>query len=257
MLRLRRWVGDTRIEITLSILTPFLAYWPPENLGGSGVLATVTAGLYISWNGLRLTSAATRLQGIFFWKFLVYLIEAMVFLITGPQARTSIFGIRDYSIFGLAISATLVSALVIIARFARMYPATYVPRWLIPAVRRKDPHRPGSGQLRWPSPASETSSSTRRRASSFSWPLPSVFGALAISWDERTDLGLSHCPWLLEPEAWHPGRAWVDRDLRWYRQHHSLSAQRVGERGGWISDPDLAGRLLIKDVLFLVASFYR
>src|SRR4029434_2177737 len=29
MLRLRRWVGDPRIEITLSIITPFLAYWPP------------------------------------------------------------------------------------------------------------------------------------------------------------------------------------------------------------------------------------
>ena len=81
----------------LSILTPFLAYWPPEYLGGSGVLATVTAGLYISWNGLRLISAATRLQGIFFWDFLIYLIEGMVFLITGLQARTLIAGIRGYS----------------------------------------------------------------------------------------------------------------------------------------------------------------
>ena len=97
MLRLRRWVGDPRIEITLSILTPFLAYWPPEQLGGSGVLATVTAGLYISWNGLRLISAATRLQGIFFWDFLNYLIEGMVFLITGLQARSVIAGIRGYS----------------------------------------------------------------------------------------------------------------------------------------------------------------
>src|SRR5437764_11549665 len=57
MLRLRRWVRDPRIEITLSILTPFLAYWPPEHLGGSGVLASVTAGLYISWTGLHLISA--------------------------------------------------------------------------------------------------------------------------------------------------------------------------------------------------------
>jgi monovalent cation/hydrogen antiporter len=45
MLRLRRWVNDPRTEITLSLLTPFLAYWPPDYLGGSGVLATVTAGL--------------------------------------------------------------------------------------------------------------------------------------------------------------------------------------------------------------------
>ena len=87
MLRLRRWVRDPQVEIVLSILTPFIAYWPPQHLGGSGVLATVTAGLYVSWNGVFLISAATRLQGIFFWDVLVYLIEGLVFLITGLQAR--------------------------------------------------------------------------------------------------------------------------------------------------------------------------
>ena len=113
MLRLRRWVGDPRIEITLSVITPFLAYWPPEHLGGSGVLATVTAGLYISWNGLRLISAATRLQGIFFWDFLIYLIEGLVFLITGLQARTLIARIGHYPLSQLAVSALVVSAVVI------------------------------------------------------------------------------------------------------------------------------------------------
>src|SRR6202521_4239441 len=43
MLRLRRWVRDPGIEIMLSILTPFVAYWPPEQLGGSWALATATA----------------------------------------------------------------------------------------------------------------------------------------------------------------------------------------------------------------------
>jgi monovalent cation/hydrogen antiporter len=146
MLRLRRWVRDPRIEITLSILTPFLAYWPPQQIGGSGVLATVTAGLYISWNGLRLISAATRLQGIFFWDFLNYLIEGMVFLVTGLQARSVIAGIRGYSVSELATSAALVSAVVIAARFVWMYPATYLPRWLVPAIRRNDPSPP----WQWP-----------------------------------------------------------------------------------------------------------
>ena len=146
MLRLRRWVNDPKIEIMLSILTPYVAYWPPERLGGSGVLATVAAGLYISWNGLRLISAATRLQGIFFWDFLIYLIEGLIFLITGLQARTLIAGIARYSISELTMAAVVVSAVVIVTRFVWVYPATYLPRWLVPAIRRRDPSPP----WQWP-----------------------------------------------------------------------------------------------------------
>ena len=146
MLRLRRWVHDPRIEVMLSVLTPFLAYLPPQHLGGSGVLATVTTGLYISWNGLRLISAETRLQGIFFWDFMIYLTEGFVFLITGLQARTLIAGMRGDSLADLAGSAAVVCAVIIMARFIWMFPATYLPRWLIPAVARADPAPP----WRWP-----------------------------------------------------------------------------------------------------------
>src|SRR5579871_3617717 len=139
MLRLRRWVNDPRIEITLSLLTPYVAYWPPERLGGSGVLATVAAGLYISWNGLRLISAATRLQGIFFWDFLIYLIEGLVFLVTGLQARAVIAANGSQAISGLAIAAAVVSAVVIAARFIWVYPAAYIPRLIVPGLRRRDP----------------------------------------------------------------------------------------------------------------------
>jgi len=141
MLRLRRWVREPRIEVLLSVLTPFLAYWPPQHLGGSGVLATVATGLYISWNGLRLISATTRLQGIFFWDFLIYLINGMVFLLTGLQARTLSAGIKSYPAAQLVISAVVVSAVVIATRFIWMFPATYLPR-LIPAIARKDPSPP-------------------------------------------------------------------------------------------------------------------
>jgi len=146
MLRVRRWVADSQIEILLSILTPFIAYWPPQHLGGSGVLATVVAGLYVSWNGLNMISAATRLQGIFFWDVLVYLIEGMVFLMTGLQARTLVLELSAHSFSALAASAAVVSAVVILARFVWMFPATYLPRWLVPAIARDDPAPP----WQWP-----------------------------------------------------------------------------------------------------------
>ena len=126
MLHLRRWARDTHIEITLSVLTPFVAFWPPEHLGGSGVLATVACGLYVSWNGQRLISSATRLQGVFFWDFLVYIVEGLVFLVTGLQARAVVEGIKGYSTSDLAIAAGIVSVVVIAARFLWIFPAAYL-----------------------------------------------------------------------------------------------------------------------------------
>ena len=86
-LRVRHWARDPQVEITLSLITPYIAYWIPEHFGGSGVIATVACGLYISWNGPLLISSATRLQGIFFWDLVIYLIEGMLFLLTGFQMR--------------------------------------------------------------------------------------------------------------------------------------------------------------------------
>jgi len=146
LLHVRRWVGEPRVEIMLSLLTPYLAYWPPELLGGSGVLATVTTGLFISWNGLRLIGARTRLQGVFFWDFFIYLVEGMVFLLTGLQAHTLMRGLKSYSVSQLAISAAIVSVVVVLTRFVWIYPATYLPRWLVPSLARKDPSPP----WQWP-----------------------------------------------------------------------------------------------------------
>jgi CPA1 family monovalent cation:H+ antiporter len=141
MLRLRRWVDDVRIEILLSLLTPFAAYWPPEHVGGSGVLATVAAGLYISWNGLRLIGSATRLQGIFFWDFFIYAIEGMVFLGTGLQARALKATMTGRTWGELVLAAAIICGVVIVMRFVWVFPATHVPRWF-PRVRRGDPAPP-------------------------------------------------------------------------------------------------------------------
>jgi Na+/H+ antiporter len=146
ILRLRRWVGEPRVEIMLSVLTPFVAYWPPELLGGSGVLATVTTGLYISWNGLRLISAPTRLQGIFFWDFLIYMIEGLIFLLTGLQAHALVAGLKTHALSELAISGAIVSGVVIVTRFVWMFPAVYLPRLLSHSLASRDPSPP----WQWP-----------------------------------------------------------------------------------------------------------
>lgn len=139
---LRRWANNPRVEITLSLMTPYLAYWVPEHLGGSGVLATVACGLYVSWNGPRLIAASTRLQGIFFWDLIIYLIEGFVFLITGLQARTLIEKAHDFPVAELLLATVLTAAITIVARFVWVFPAAYVPLWLIPPLARREPLPP-------------------------------------------------------------------------------------------------------------------
>ena len=140
-LRARHYARDPQIEITLSLITPYVAYWMPEHFGGSGVIATVACGLYISWNGPLLISAATRLQGIFFWDLVIYLVEGLLFLLTGFQMRLMIEKSKAFPLDDVLALTALVMVMVIVARFAWVYPATYLPR-LIRQVRERDPSPP-------------------------------------------------------------------------------------------------------------------
>jgi monovalent cation/hydrogen antiporter len=140
-LRARHWARDPQIEITLSLITPYVAYWLPEHFGGSGVIATVACGLYISWNGPLLISAATRLQGIFFWNFVIYLIEGLLFLLTGFQMRLLFEKSKAFSLDDILIATALVTLMIVIARFAWTFPAIYVPR-MIKGIRLRDPGPP-------------------------------------------------------------------------------------------------------------------
>jgi monovalent cation/hydrogen antiporter len=141
-LRLRRWARDPRVEITLSLMTPYLAFLVPAHLGGSGVLATVATGLYVSWNGPLLIPAATRLQGIFFWDLLIYLLEGLVFLVTGLQIRTLLDRSDIFPLSEPILAIVLTVIVIVAARFVWVYPAAYLPRWLSAKVARRDPLPP-------------------------------------------------------------------------------------------------------------------
>jgi len=144
-LRMRHRARDPQVEITLSLITPYVAYWVPEHFGGSGVISTVACGLYMSWNGPLLISSATRLQGIFFWDLVIFLIEGLLFLLTGFQMRSLLEKSKAFPLDEILFATALVAVMVIIARFAWVFPATYLPR-LIRRVRERDPPPP----WQWP-----------------------------------------------------------------------------------------------------------
>ena len=135
---LRRWAAEPRVEMVFALLTPFAAFWVPESVGGSGVLATVTCGLFISWNGPRFISPATRLQGFFVWDLVVYLVESVVFLLTGLQARVVADTLDLGQWEGLALACLSVCVVLIVVRFLWVFTATYGVRGLFPRLLRMD-----------------------------------------------------------------------------------------------------------------------
>ena len=141
-LRARHRARDPQVEITLSLITPYVAYWLPEHFGGSGVIATVACGLYMSWNGPLLISAATRLQGIFFWDLIIYIIEGLLFLLTGFQMRALFEKSKAFPLNDILFAIALVAAIVIVARFAWVFSASYGPRLLSSRMRERDPLPP-------------------------------------------------------------------------------------------------------------------
>jgi Na+/H+ antiporter len=86
---LRNRIDDPPIEIAGSIVLAYAAYLPADAVHASGVLAAVTAGLYLGWHsGGGAFSARSRLQSAAFWETLVFLVNAALFMVVGLSFHT-------------------------------------------------------------------------------------------------------------------------------------------------------------------------
>jgi Na+/H+ antiporter len=124
----RRRLQDPVTEIVVSVATGYAAYLPAERLQVSGVLAAVTAGLYVGWRAPELASAATRLLGFSFWEVLVYLLNAVLFILVGLQLQPILGAVGGTSMATLVGQAALISAVVIGVRFAWLFTVPYLIR---------------------------------------------------------------------------------------------------------------------------------
>lgn len=137
---LQRRLDDPPVQITISLLTPFTAYLPAEQLGLSGVLAVVTSGLYIGWRSPLMITARTRLEVFSFWRMVVFLLNGIIFILIGLQLPAVVSGLRAESWATLLFYAATVSATVVLTRILWVFPAAYLPRLLSKRIRARDPY---------------------------------------------------------------------------------------------------------------------
>jgi monovalent cation/hydrogen antiporter len=138
---LHRHLDDAPIEITITLLTPYAAYLLADALQISGILAVLSAGLYLSRQSSRFFSSNAV------WNVLVFLLNGLLFLLIGLQLRTIVETIAGPSLPTLLWQALLISLAVIAVRLAWVFPAASLPRLLLPRLRARDPYpgmAPGS-----------------------------------------------------------------------------------------------------------------
>ncbi|WP_237685537.1 MULTISPECIES: cation:proton antiporter [Arthrobacter] len=121
---IRSKLHDPVLDTAISFVVPFLAFIPAEELGASGVLAVVVAGLYTGHRAGAAFSAQARINDSVNWHTVQFLLENGVFLLMGLEIRflvenvdPALLTVREAVMIGLAVTALL-----IVIRFAWMGP---------------------------------------------------------------------------------------------------------------------------------------
>jgi CPA1 family monovalent cation:H+ antiporter len=135
----RRRIDNPPAEIAVALLSGYFAYLPAQALHVSGVLAAVTTGLYVGWHTPELTNSTVRLQGAAVWEIVVFLLNALLFILLGLQLRSILDGVSEYSTGRLIGYGVAISLIVTVTRLVWVFPSTYLPRFLFPRVRARDP----------------------------------------------------------------------------------------------------------------------
>lgn len=139
-----KWVhkitpNNPTTDTALTLITPYIAYLGAEEIHTSGVLAVVTSGLYLSWNSGEFFTHQIRLQANSVWDTLIFLLNGVIFVLIGLQLPMILERIGNYSFWELLGYGAIVSAATILFRIVWVYPATYLPRWLVKRIGRDDP----------------------------------------------------------------------------------------------------------------------
>jgi Na+/H+ antiporter len=142
---IRRRLDDTTTELTISLLTAYAAFIPADELGLSGVLASVTTGLYLGWRAPELASPQTRLQGFAVWEILTFLLNATLFILIGVQLPLIVEGLEGRGAGEVIGYAALVCGTVIGVRFAWMFTVPYLIR-LVDRRPQQRARRAGAAQ---------------------------------------------------------------------------------------------------------------
>lgn len=128
------------IDITLTLITPYVMYITAETFHFSGVLAVVSGGLFLSYRSHKFLSSQARLQGTVVWQTLIFLLNGTVFILIGLDLPAIVHGLQEVSQLEAITYGLVISAVIIVIRVVWTYTMTFMPRYLVKSIRETEPN---------------------------------------------------------------------------------------------------------------------
>jgi CPA1 family monovalent cation:H+ antiporter len=142
IVRAARLTSDALAEVLLTLAGPYVAWVLAETLHVSAVLACVAGGLYLRQHLSTAVAPVSRIQARAVWDLVVFLLNAMIFVILGVQFGALLGGLPPGSLGFVARAGAIIAVAVIVVRLLWVPVATYLPRMLSRELKARDPSPP-------------------------------------------------------------------------------------------------------------------
>lgn len=135
---IHRRLGDPFIEVLTTLTIPYVIYIGAESFHVSGVLGVVAAGLVRGRYAPEIASPEMRILARSVWNVLVFMLNSLIFILIGIQMSDVVEKLNRYTALELIVLGIFVSIVAIAVRFAWVYPAAYLPRWISGSLRASE-----------------------------------------------------------------------------------------------------------------------
>ncbi len=126
----RRRLHDPVLINVAIIVTPFAAFWLAEEIGASGVLAVVVAGLIISQIAPRIGRADARRMTETSWTLATFVLNGSLFVLIGLEAQSAVRNLTSVRVVTAVALVLVVAIVLIVVRAGFLFASAYTIRLL-------------------------------------------------------------------------------------------------------------------------------
>jgi Na+/H+ antiporter len=151
IVRALRLTKDPLAEALLTLAGPYVAWSAAESLHVSAVLACVAGGVYLQQSLSTAVGPSSRLQSRTVWELVVFLLNALIFLLLGAQFGSLLAAVPHNQLGKVFTDGIIITIVVIVVRIVWVPLITVLPSVRASARRGEKPRWKNLALVSWTS----------------------------------------------------------------------------------------------------------